>query len=234
MFPFPLGLWAPVLLPVVLGGHHRILFPYDVNGPFKQTLLSLFRLAWSSKVQLPLLITVAFLAFDIHLQMEINIFWEANHMGRLEDDPRGGGRQGHAPLAEEEDEDTEEDDGDSEDNENYYDPQDYVLESRVPETSGSSSSSTASETGDGDDEERVICTKAKTQSILDKVLELERKLRVVQLPGESSTSGPSLDAQEIKKTEELSSADHHHDNLSAWYKEIDLNPRLTTTHYNLV
>ena len=37
------------------------------------------RLAWSSKVQLPVLIAVCFMAFDIRLQLEINIFWEANH-----------------------------------------------------------------------------------------------------------------------------------------------------------
>jgi hypothetical protein len=46
--------------------------------------MTLFRLAWSSKVQLPLLITVAFMAFDIHLQMEINIVWEPNHNNRRE------------------------------------------------------------------------------------------------------------------------------------------------------
>jgi hypothetical protein len=38
--------------------------------------MALFRLAWSNKVQLPLLITVCFMAFDIRLQLEINIFWE--------------------------------------------------------------------------------------------------------------------------------------------------------------
>jgi hypothetical protein len=37
------------------------------------------RLAWSSKIQLPVLIAVAFMAFDIRLQLEINIFWDANH-----------------------------------------------------------------------------------------------------------------------------------------------------------
>jgi len=38
--------------------------------------MALFRLAWSNKIQLPLLITVCFMAFDIRLQLEINIFWE--------------------------------------------------------------------------------------------------------------------------------------------------------------
>jgi len=37
--------------------------------------MSLFRLAWSSKIRLPLLITVAFLALDVNLQVEINVFW---------------------------------------------------------------------------------------------------------------------------------------------------------------
>jgi len=38
-------------------------------------MMSLFRLAWSSKIRLPLLITVAFLALDVNLQVEINVFW---------------------------------------------------------------------------------------------------------------------------------------------------------------
>lgn len=37
--------------------------------------MSLFRLAWSSKIRIPLLITVAFLAMDVNLQVEINVFW---------------------------------------------------------------------------------------------------------------------------------------------------------------
>lgn len=41
--------------------------------------MALFRLAWSAKVQIPVLITVVFMACDIRLQLEINIFWETNN-----------------------------------------------------------------------------------------------------------------------------------------------------------
>jgi len=98
-------------------------------------MMSLFRLAWSSKVQLPLLITVCFMAFDIRLQIEINIFWDqANHRRRGEEgddvdgDGHGPGRVrpvlGVAPLALAEqallgidtsDEDDDEDDEDESD-----------------------------------------------------------------------------------------------------------------------
>jgi len=72
---FPFGIWVPIVLPSVLAGYHRLLFPYDINGPVKQIMMSLFRLAWSSKIRLPLLITVAFLVLDVNLQVEINVFW---------------------------------------------------------------------------------------------------------------------------------------------------------------
>lgn len=41
--------------------------------------MALFRLAWSAKLQIPVLITVVFMACDIRLQLEINIFWETNN-----------------------------------------------------------------------------------------------------------------------------------------------------------
>lgn len=41
--------------------------------------MALFRLAWSAKLQIPVLITVVFMACDIRLQLEINIFWEPNN-----------------------------------------------------------------------------------------------------------------------------------------------------------
>ncbi|CAG7786572.1 unnamed protein product, partial [Allacma fusca] len=55
------------------------LVPYTMDGPFKKSMNFFLRLAWSSKIQLPVLIAVCFMAFDIRLQLEINIFWDANH-----------------------------------------------------------------------------------------------------------------------------------------------------------
>ncbi|CAL8122476.1 unnamed protein product [Orchesella dallaii] len=54
------------------------ILPQAINEPIRISLMALFKLAWSAKVQLPVLITVCFMAFDIRLQLEINIFWENN------------------------------------------------------------------------------------------------------------------------------------------------------------
>lgn len=45
----------------------------------RSSLMALFKLAWSAKLQIPVLITVVFMACDIRLQLEINIFWETNN-----------------------------------------------------------------------------------------------------------------------------------------------------------
>lgn len=59
----------------------------------RESLLALFNLAWANKIQLPVLITVCFLALDIRLQLEINIFWEPPR--NVHRPPRDRGDRGH-------------------------------------------------------------------------------------------------------------------------------------------
>jgi len=147
---FPFGIWAPIVLPMVLGGHHRKIIPYDLNGPFKQLIMSLFRLAWSSKIRLPLLITVAFLALDVNLQVEINVFWAppADRDGGEDNEDRERPRRRHngihhaegirrgvifpavAPLAQFEDfEDDDDNDSDDSDSSTFSLPSDIEVPS---------------------------------------------------------------------------------------------------------
>lgn len=45
----------------------------DISINLSRVLLFFFRFAWQVKVRLPILLTVAFLAFDIRIRVEIEV-----------------------------------------------------------------------------------------------------------------------------------------------------------------
>lgn len=58
------------------------------------TLAFLFKLAWASRVRLPLLIAIGFMVTNIHLRLEINVNIEVG-----EDDPPPNDQQQQLQLA---------------------------------------------------------------------------------------------------------------------------------------
>ena len=73
------------------------------------TLAFLFKLAWASRVRLPLLITLGFMITNTHMRLEINVNTHIH-----EDDAA-------AIETEEDDDDDSEDEGGSDDSEDYGD-----------------------------------------------------------------------------------------------------------------
>lgn len=47
-----------------------------MNSVFGKTFLFLTKLAWSSRITLPMLVTTAFMIMDIRMQIEINVHTE--------------------------------------------------------------------------------------------------------------------------------------------------------------
>lgn len=47
-----------------------------MNTPFGKTFMFLTKLAWNSRVTLPMIVTAAFMAMDFRMQVEINVHTE--------------------------------------------------------------------------------------------------------------------------------------------------------------